>query len=70
VSVGEQKYTTSGNASAQLTILEYRIAGNSSFSLQPELPAGMTAYSVILPLLISFAALVIIGIIMLVSLRK
>ena len=30
----------------------------------------MTAYSVILPLLISFAALVIIGIIMLVSLRK
>jgi len=70
VSVGEQKYTTSGNASAQLTILEYRIAGNTSFPLQPELPAELTDYGVIFPLLISFAALVIIGIIMLVSLRK
>jgi len=70
VSVGEHKYTTSGNATAQLTILQYRIAGNSSFPLQPELPAGVTTYGVILPLLISFAALVIIGIIILVSLRK
>jgi len=70
VTVGEQKYTTSGSASAGLTIREYLIAGNSSFSLQPELPAGVTVYGVILPLLISFAALVIIGIIMLVSLRK
>ena len=33
VTVGEQKYTTPGNASAQLTVLEYLIAGNSSLSL-------------------------------------
>ena len=72
VTISEQKYTTTGNASALLTILEYRIAGTTTFSsLQPELPAGgETLYGVILPLIISFAALVIIGIIMLVSLRK
>jgi hypothetical protein len=71
VTVSEQKYTTTGNASAQLTILEYRIAGTAAFSpQQPELPSGETVYGLILPLIISFAALVIIGIIMLVSLRK
>jgi hypothetical protein len=71
VTVSEQKYTTMGNASAQLTILEYRIAGTAAFSpQQPELPSGETLYGLILPLIISFAALVIIGIIMLVSLRK
>lgn len=70
VTVGEQKYTTSGSASAQLTILENRIAGTPTSPLQQELPTGETLYGVILPLIISFAALVIIGIIMLVSLRK
>lgn len=71
VMIGEQKYTTSGSASAQLTILENRIAGTPTTPLQPELPVGgETLYGVILPLIISFAALVIIGIIMLVSLRK
>jgi hypothetical protein len=70
VTVGEQKYTTQGSASAQLTIREYLIAGNSTLIPQPELPAGMTIYGVLLPLLISGAALAIIGIIMLVSLRK
>jgi len=70
VTVSEQKYTTSETASANLKILEYRIAGNSSLPLQPELPPGFTTYGVILPLLISCAALAIIGIIMLVSLRK
>ncbi|MFY9749487.1 MAG: hypothetical protein WAK75_00690 [Methanoregula sp.] len=70
VTVGEQKYTTQGSASAQLTVREYLIAGNSTFIPQPELPAGMTPYGVLLPLLISGAALAIIGIIMLVSLRK
>ena len=70
VTVGEQKYTTSGSASAQLTIFENRIAGTPTSPLQQELPTGETLYGVILPLIISFAALVIIGIIMLVSLRK
>lgn len=71
VTVGEQKYTTSGSASAQLTILENRIAGTPTSPSQQDLPAGSeTLYGVILPLIISFAALVIIGIIMLVSLRK
>ncbi|MFA6364363.1 hypothetical protein [Methanoregula sp.] len=70
VTIGEQKYTTSGNASAQITILEYRMAGTISQPLQPELPGGESSYGLILPLIISFAALVIIGIIMLVSLRK
>ena len=70
VTVGEQKYTTQGSASAQLTVREYLIAGNSTFIPQPELPAGVTTYGVLLPLLISGAALAIIGIIMLVSLRK
>ena len=70
VTVGEQKYTTQGSASAQLTVREYLIAGNSTFPPQPELPAGMTTYGVLLPLLISAAALAIIAIIMLVSLRK
>ncbi|ABS56479.1 hypothetical protein Mboo_1964 [Methanoregula boonei 6A8] len=70
VTVGEQKYTTKGSASAQLMIREYLIAGNSSFIPQPELPPGTTPFDVLLPLLISGAALAIIGIIMLVSLRK
>ncbi len=70
VTVGEKKFTSSGEASAQLTILQYRMADTPSSPLQPELPMGETPYSVILPLIISFAALVIIGIIMLVSLRK
>jgi len=70
VTVGEKKFTASGEASAQLTVLEYRMADTPSSPLQPELPMGETLYNVILPLLISFAALVIIGIIMLVSLRK
>ena len=69
VTVGEQKYTTQGSASAQLTVREYLIAGNSTFIPQRG-PAGMTPYGVLLPLLISGAALAIIGIIMLVSLRK
>lgn len=71
VTISEQKYTTVGRASAQITILEYRIAGTPTSPLPPELPTGgETLYNVILPLIISFAALVIIGIIMLVSLRK
>jgi hypothetical protein len=70
VTVGEQKYTTQGSASAQLTVREYLIAGSSELPPQPELPAGMTAYGVLLPLLISGAALAIIAIIMLASLRK
>jgi hypothetical protein len=71
VTISENKFTTSGEASAQLTVLEYRMADTPSSPLQPqELPIGETLYSVFLPLLISFAALVIIGIIMLVSLRK
>ena len=70
VTISENKFTTSGEASAQLTVLEYRMADTPSSPLQPELPMGETLYNVILPLLISFAALVIIGIIMLVSLRK
>lgn len=71
VIVGEKKFTSSGEASAQLTVLQYRMADTPSSPLQPpELPMGETLYSVILPLIISFAALVIIGIIMLVSLRK
>jgi hypothetical protein len=70
VTVGEKKFTASGQASAQLTILQYRIAETPLSPLQPELPMGATLYGVFLPLIISFAALVIIGIIMLVSLRK
>jgi len=70
VTIGEQKFTTSANASAMLTILEYRMAGTTSPPLQPELPAADTPYGIILPLVISFAALVIIGIIILVTLRK
>ena len=71
VTVSEQKFTSSGEASAHLTILEYRMADTPLSPLQqPELPAGETLYNVILPLIISSAALVIIGIIMLVSLRK
>jgi hypothetical protein len=70
ITVGEQKYTTSGNASARINILEYRIAGNLPFSQQPALPAGMTIYNALLPLLVSCAALAIIAIIMLASVRK
>jgi hypothetical protein len=70
VTVGEKKFTSVGEASAQLNVLQYRMADTPSSPLQPELPIGETPYSVILPLIISFAALVIIGIIMLVSLRK
>lgn len=70
ISVGEQKYTTEGNASAKLTILEYRIAGVTTTLPQPEIPTGENLYDVILPLIISFAALVIIGIIIVVSLRR
>ena len=70
VTVGEQKYTSSGNASAQLTIREYLIAGNSSFNPQPEFPPGATPYDVLFPLMISGAALAIIGIIILVTLKK
>ncbi len=70
VTVGEQVYTTSESASAELNILQYRIASNSSLYGQPELPAGVTTYGALLPLLISCAGLAIIGIIMLVSLRK
>ncbi len=71
VTIGEKKFTSSGEASAQLNVLQYRMADTPSSPLQPpELPMGETLYSVILPLIISFAALVIIGIIMLVSLRK
>jgi hypothetical protein len=71
VTISENKFTASGEASAQLTVLEYRMVDTHSSPLQPpELPIGETLYSVFLPLLISFAALVIIGIIMLVSLRK
>lgn len=70
VSVGEQKYSTAGNASAQLTILEYYIAGVTTAPPQPEIPTGVTFYDIVLPLIISFAALVIIGIIIVVSLRR
>src|SRR5208283_2445016 len=48
VTVGEQKYTTHGSASAQLTVREYLIAGNSTFIPQPELPAGVSTYGVLL----------------------
>jgi hypothetical protein len=71
VTVGQQKYSTMGRSSAQLTILEYRIAGTPDIPLIPAIPAaGGDLYTLILPLIISFAALVIIGIIMIVSLRK
>lgn len=70
VTISEQKYTTSESASAGLNILPYLMAGNSSLSEQPPLPPNLTTYGVLLPLLISCAALAIIGIIMLVSLRK
>ena len=70
INVGEQKYTSSGNASAQLTVREYLIAGNSSFTPQPEFPPGTTPYDVLFPLMISGAALAIIGIIILVTLKK
>jgi len=70
ITISEQKYTSEGTASARIHILEYRIANNSSLPLQPELPAGMTTYGVLLPLLISCAALAIIAIIMLVTVRK
>ena len=63
VTISEQKFTSSGEATAHLTILEYRMADTPLSPLQPELPAGETLYNVILPLIISFAALVIIGII-------
>jgi hypothetical protein len=71
VTVGQQKYTTIGESSARLTILEYRIAGSPTIPVLPELPVATgDFYSLILPLIISFAALIIIGIIMIVSLRK
>lgn len=70
VTVGVQKYTTFANAKALLTILEYRIATTDAIPLQPELPVAENLYSLILPLIISFAALVIIGIILVASLRK
>jgi hypothetical protein len=70
VTIGEQKYTTSANASAMLTILEYRIAGTTSTPSQPELPDIDNPYGIFLPLIISFGALVIIGILILVTLRK
>jgi len=70
ITISEQKYTSGGTASARINIFEYRIAANSSLPLQPELPAGVTAYGVLLPLLISCAALAIIAIIMLASVRK
>jgi hypothetical protein len=70
VIISEQKYTTSENSSAGLNILPYLIVGNSSLSGQSPLPPNLTTYGVLLPLLISCAALAIIGIIMLVSLRK
>jgi len=71
VTVGQQKYTTIGESSARLTILEYRIAGSPTTPVLPELPVATgDFYSLVLPLIISFAALIIIGIIMIVSLRK
>jgi hypothetical protein len=70
VTVGEQKYTASGDASKQLTILQYFIPDNSSLLSQPELPPGETIFGAILPLFICFAALAIIGIIILGSSRK
>jgi len=70
VTVGQQKYSTIGRSSALLSILEYRIAGTPAAPLLPEIPATEDLYSLILPLIVSFAALVIIGIIMIVSLRK
>ena len=70
ITVGEQKYTAAGNASARINILEYRIAGSLPFSQQPALPVGMTLYDALLPLVVSCAALAIIAIIMLVSVRR
>ncbi|HNX17716.1 MAG TPA: hypothetical protein PKM50_05230 [Methanoregula sp.] len=70
VTAGVQKYTTSAKATAMLTILEYRIATPATLNIQPELPVAENLYGLILPLIISFAALVIIGIIIVVSLRK
>ncbi|WP_292369581.1 hypothetical protein [Methanoregula sp. UBA64] len=70
VTVGQQKYSTIGRSSALLSILEYRLAGTPDVPLLPAIPATGDLYSLILPLIISFAALVIIGIIMIVSLRK
>ncbi|MDD1702117.1 MAG: hypothetical protein LUQ31_03955 [Methanoregula sp.] len=71
ITVSGQKYTTRGAASAQITILEYRLANPTlNGTVYPEFPTESLGFSVFLPLVISFAALVIIGIIMLVSLRK
>ncbi|MFZ0005990.1 hypothetical protein [Methanoregula sp.] len=70
VTISEQKYTTSESASANLNILPYLIAGNTSLSKQSPLPPSLTTYGVLLPLLISCAALAIIGIIIIVSQRK
>ena len=70
VTVGQQKYTTIGKSSALLTILQYRITGTPTSPILPPVPTSEDFYSLVLPLIISFAALIIIGIIMLVSLRK
>ena len=71
VTVSEQKYTTTESVSAKLNVLEYLIAGNPQGPGGPQVPVpNVTSSAILLPLLISCGALVIIGIIMLVSLRK
>lgn len=70
VTIGEQKYSSAGNASADLNILEYRIAGVTTAPTLPVSPGEQSFFEILLPLIISFAALVIIGIIIFVSLRK
>jgi hypothetical protein len=70
ITVSGEKYTTRGSASAQITILEYRLARPS---LTEETPSNATPEAMdygVLPLVISFAAMVIIGLIMLVSIRR
>lgn len=72
ITVSGEKYTTSGSASAQITILEYRLANPTRVTQTSPINVSDDAmdFNVLLPLVISFAALIIIGLIMLVSLRK